>query len=166
MWWSDSHDWILPSFFVYFEKQGLYNTGETPGLFSVRIVGIKRVAPGPWFHPQSSPGSLGLFIEKSWKKKNNSVSSWSPLYCWSCLLSMYCVKLPIKDQLHQHATNLCCVRHFYPTPPIVLSGQWKWTLGLYPHPPWWCVRWPWGSCCALQQAVGKVGMNGLTAHCK
>lgn len=33
--------------FLFFEKPGLYNTGGNEGLFSMRVVGIKRVTSAP-----------------------------------------------------------------------------------------------------------------------
>lgn len=34
-------------FFLLFKKQGIYNIGKEPGLFSMRVVGIKRATPAP-----------------------------------------------------------------------------------------------------------------------
>lgn len=34
-------------FFLLFKKQGIYNIGKEPGLFSMRVVGIKRETPAP-----------------------------------------------------------------------------------------------------------------------
>lgn len=31
--------------FWFFQKQGIYKLGEEPGVFSMRIVGIKRASP-------------------------------------------------------------------------------------------------------------------------
>lgn len=40
---------IVIYFFLFFEKLGIYSTGgEAGGLFSMQIVGIKKVTSAPW----------------------------------------------------------------------------------------------------------------------